>query len=167
MVPFSKSTVCVCHSTASFMIHSLSFLSLLVFVSDRTFPPLPLPPVCFLCVSVFVLCASCCVPMSNGVPISLFLEVHSSNLWFHLQLIKAATRLKIDGSTIARVTSYSWRLSPKVLFSYFNSELSYFDMKWMNVFFLLVSKCWSIVFSFRKGVIIFQTRVQFSTKLLL
>lgn len=102
MVPFSKSAVCVCHSTASFMVHSLSFLSLslLQFVFDRTFFSSQYVPY----VSVFVLCASCCVMLKRGCwgfPYLFLVFLHSSNLWFYSHLIKAAPRLRIDGLTFA------------------------------------------------------------------
>lgn len=54
MVPFSKSAVCVCHSTASFMVHSLSFISPAVCLWQDFFFSSPL--ICFVCVCLRSLC---------------------------------------------------------------------------------------------------------------
>lgn len=104
MVPFSKSNVCVCHSTASFMNHSLSFLflSLLVVCLWQDFFP---PNMFCICLCLCSLCILLCSYVWWGC-LSFHvcvLEAPSSNLWFYLQSIKAALQLKIDGSAIERV----------------------------------------------------------------
>lgn len=117
MVPFSKSSVCVCHSTASFMVHSLSFLSPSCDLSLTGPPPSNMFSMCFCLCSLCILLLFICL---MGFPY-LCVRSTSSNLWFYLQLLQTAPQLKIDGSSIERVISNLWKPSPKTSFFSLNT----------------------------------------------
>lgn len=129
MVPFSKSNVCVCHSTASFMIHSLSFLSLSLSPAMCLWQDLFPSPICFLCALVFVLCASCCSNVEWGCWVF--------HICFRRTLLQSLVLFPVDKSSsatvkrwisIEQVASFIWGPRAKVLLSVLRRALNVFRL---------------------------------------
>lgn len=118
---FPSQNVCVCHSTASFMIHPLSFLSLFCNV-----PPHPPTLPNMFCVFVFVLCASCCVLMSDGV-------VGVPYMCFRSALLQSLVLFTVNKRQLpgSKLMGYFKFMENKLQSAVFNDHYN-FKIEWSN-----------------------------------